>query len=277
MEGSMEKSPVIVITGASSGIGEATARLFGKEGWRVVLAARRFERLQALAEEIRTKGGEALPIAIDIAQMDDIQTMLEKTLEQFGQIDVLFNNAGFGRLKWLTELEPFEDIEAQIRVNLLGVVLTTRAVLPHMIERRRGHIINMSSVAGWVALPTYSVYAASKFAVRGFTEALRREVSCYGIRVTGIYPGGVATEFGLHTGATYRFHSPLAAILELRADQVARVVFRVVRRPKRSVVIPYSLQVGVWLNALFPGFADWIIERVFTRKARIPVHEGHGG
>jgi short-subunit dehydrogenase len=138
-----------------------------------------------------------------------------------------------------------------------------------MMERHRGHIINMSSVAGWVALPTYSVYAASKFAVRGFTEALRREVSAYGIRVSGIYPGGVATEFGLHTGATYRARWRLASALELNSDQVARAVFNLVRRPKRSVIIPWQLGIGVWLNALFPALADWLIEMVFTRRARL--------
>jgi NADP-dependent 3-hydroxy acid dehydrogenase YdfG len=268
-EGFMETTPVILITGASSGIGEATARVFAREGWRVVLAARRFERLQALADEIRAMESEALPIAVDIARLEEIQNMVDMTLSRYGQIDVLFNNAGFGRLKWLEDLNPLEDIESQLRVNLLGVIWTTRAVLPHMMERHRGHIINMSSVAGWVALPTYSVYAASKFAVRGFTEALRREVSAYGIRVSGIYPGGVATEFGLHTGAPYRARWRLASALELNSDQVARAVFNLVRRPKRSVIIPWQLGIGVWLNALFPTLADWLIEMVFTRRARL--------
>lgn len=272
----METAPVIIITGASSGIGEATARLFAREGWRVVLAARRFERLQALSEQIRTMGGEALPIAVDIARLEDIQNMVDMALSHYGQIDVLFNNAGFGRLKWLEDLNPFEDIESQLRVNLLGVIWTTRAVLPHMMERGRGHIINMSSVAGWVALPTYSVYAASKFAIRGFTEAMRREVKAYGIRVSGIYPGGVATEFGLHTGAPYRVRWRLASALELSAEQVAKVVFKVVKRPRRTVIIPWLLQVGVWLNALFPSLFDWIIQRVFSEKARLRGQEMHG-
>ncbi|MCJ7657703.1 MAG: SDR family oxidoreductase, partial [Anaerolineales bacterium] len=197
----MSSSPAIIITGASSGIGAATARIFADRGYRVTLAARRLERLEALAQEIKSAGGEALSVATDVTQLNDIRNLVQTTLNEFGQIDVLFNNAGFGRLDWLENLDPVKDIEAQFRVNLLGVILTAQAVVPHMIERCAGHIINMGSIAGLVATPTYTVYSASKFAVRGFTEALRREVGIYGVKVSGIYPGGVATEFSQHTGA----------------------------------------------------------------------------
>lgn len=264
----MSNAPVIIITGASSGIGEATARLFGREGFRVVLAARRLHRLNDLAEEIRSKGGQALPVATDVAEPDEIDFLVQTALDEYGQIDLLLNNAGFGRLNWLEKLDPVKDIETQLRVNLLGVILTTQAVLPHMIERRSGHVINMVSVAGLIATPTYSVYAASKFAVRGFTEALRREVRVCGIHVSGIYPGGVETEFSQHTGATRKTGISTPAALRLTAEDVARTVLKVVRRPRRSVVIPGIMRPMVWVNTLLPGLIDWLIEIRFTRPER---------
>jgi NADP-dependent 3-hydroxy acid dehydrogenase YdfG len=169
-----DSKPVVIVTGASSGIGEATARLFGAEGYRVVLAARRLDRLQELQKEIESAGGEALPIETDVSDAKSIQALMDKTLATYKQIDVLFNNAGFGRTKWLEEMDPEKDIAAQIQVNLIGVIQATRAVLPHMIERRKGSIINMCSLSGFVGTPTYTIYAASKFGVRGFSDALRR-------------------------------------------------------------------------------------------------------
>jgi short-subunit dehydrogenase len=264
----MSNPPVVLVTGASSGIGEATARLFGKNGYRVVLAARRVDRLENLASEIRASGGQALPVAADLTRLEDIQNLVSCTLDEFGQIDVLLNNAGFGRLAWLENLDPVKDIEAQIQINLVAVIQTTRAVLPHMIAARSGHIINMASLAGLVATPTYTIYAATKFAVRGFTEALRREVGVYGIHVSAIYPGGVKTEFGEHTGAKRKTGATTPAALRLSAEDVARAVVGLARRPRRTVILPWVMVFSVWANALFPGLTDWIIERNFTRPER---------
>ena len=264
----MSTSPVILITGASSGIGEATARLFGKQGYRVVLAARRLERLESCARDIHATGGQAHPIAADVTDPEHIQRMVEGTLEQFGQIDILFNNAGFGRLGWLESLDPVKDIEEQLKVNLLAVIQVTRQVLPYMIARRSGHIINMASIGGLVATPTYTIYAASKFAVRGFSEALRREVGVYGIKVSAIYPGGVKTEFSHHTGAKRKTGATTPASLKLSPEQVAEAVLSVVKRPRRGLIIPWPMRATVWLNGLAPGLVDWIIERRFVRPER---------
>lgn len=264
----MSDQPVILVTGASSGIGAATAKKFAQGGYRVVLAARRFERLVELAALIEAAGGQAFPIRADVAQIEDIQNMVSAAYDQYGQIDVLFNNAGFGRLNWLEKLDPIQEIEMQIRVNLLGTILTTHQVLPGMIAQRSGHIVNMSSAAGLIATPTYSVYAASKFGQRGFSEALRREVSLYGIRVSVIYPGGVATEFKSHTGANRKTGITTPAIIRLSADRVAQAVWDVIRRPRRSVVLPGIYRLAAAVNHSLPGFMDWIIEKRFTRVER---------
>lgn len=259
---------VVLVTGASSGIGEAASRLLSQKGFRVALAARRMERLQSLAEEILSMGGDALPLKADVTRLEDIQGMVQAVLDHYGQIDVLFNNAGFGRLDWLETLDPVVDIERQLQVNLLGLILTTQAVLPHMIAQRSGHIINMSSLAAFIATPTYSIYAASKFGVRGFTDALRREVSLWNIQVSGIYPGGVRTEFEGHTGVRRKTGLRTPTGLKLQAEQVAQAVLRVVEHPRRTVILPGVMKAAVWMNLLLPGFVDWVIERRFTRRER---------
>ena len=258
----------ILITGASSGIGAAAARTFGRAGYRVVLAARRVEKLERLAEEIREEGGEALPVRTDVTSLDDIENLVRVTLERWGGIDVLFNNAGFGRMGWLEDLDPVEGIESQIRVNLLGTIQVTRAALPHMIERRAGHVINMASMAGLVATPTYTLYAASKFGVRGFSEALRREVGWYGITVSVLYPGGVANEFGQKARIRRRTGLTTPGFLRLSNEDVARAALKLARRPRRSLVIPWPMRAVVWVNAWFPGLIDWGVARYFVSRER---------
>ncbi len=265
----MSEKQVMIVTGASSGIGAATARLFGAEGYRVALAARRLERLEALAAEISSAGGEAFPIQTDVSVSASVNNMVQTTLAQWGQVDILFNNAGFGRFGWLETLDPERDIQAQLNTNVLGTVLATQAVLPHMITRKHGHIINMASVAGLVATPTYSIYAASKFAIRGFSQALRREVGIHNIDVSVLYPGGVATEFGDKAGVKKRktgISTP--RFLKRTADDIARAVLRVSRHPRHIVVVPWLMRYSVWLNNMVPNLVDKIIERSFTKRER---------
>jgi hypothetical protein len=181
---------------------------------------------------------------------------------------VLLNNAGFGRIKWLEDLDPMEDIQAQIQINLITTILVAREVLPHMIQRRSGHIINMGSTGGLVATPTYTIYSASKFGVRGFTEALRREVGVYDVHVSGIYPGAVNTEFKQHAGIKRKTGQTTPESLRLEPEEVARAVLSVVRRPRRELIIPWQMRLTVWMNILFPGIVDWIIENRFTRLER---------
>jgi short-subunit dehydrogenase len=264
------KSKVVIVTGASSGIGEATARQFGREGANVVLAARRVDRLESVAQEINGMGTGALALVVqaDLSKLEDIQSLISRTMERFGRIDVLFNNAGFGRLDWLENLDPVKDIQAQFDVNVLGVVQTTRQALPVMIKQRGGHIINMCSMAGLVATPTYSIYAACKHAVHGFSEALRREVKPWGIDVSLIYPGGVVTEFGQHAGIKRKTTATTPKFMLLTADQVGQAVVRLVRKPRAMWILPWQWGVTAWLNKNFPSLVDATTIKNFTIPER---------
>ena len=264
------KGRVVIVTGASSGIGEAAAREFGREGAKVVLAARRVERLQSLAQEINAMntGAETLVVQADLSRLEDIQSMIAQTLERFGRIDVLVNNAGFGRLDWLENLDPVKDIQAQMDVNVLGVIQTTRQVLPVMMKQRAGSIVNMCSMAGLIGTPTYSIYAATKHAVHGFSEALRREVRPWGIDVSLIYPGGVVTEFNQHAGIKRKTNAKTPKFMLLTAEQVGAAVVRLVHRPRRMLVIPWLWNVTVLLNKLFPGLVDYTTIKNFTIPER---------
>lgn len=264
------RGKVAIVTGASSGIGEATAREFGREGAKVVIAARRVDKLQALAQEINAMGhgAECLVVQADLSKLEDIQSMIDQTLNRFGRIDILVNNAGFGRLDWLEKLDPIKDIQAQIDVNVMGVIQTTRLVLPVMIKQRLGSIINMCSMAGLIGTPTYTIYAASKHAVHGFSEALRREVKPWGIDVSMIYPGGVVTEFGQHAGIKRKTKATTPKFLLLTAEAVARAVVKLVRRPRPMWIIPWLWSVTALLNKLFPSFVDYTTITSFTIPER---------
>jgi uncharacterized protein len=261
------KDKVVLITGASSGFGEDAARLFAGEGCKVVLAARRLDRLQSLAEQIRQQGGEALAVGLDITQQTEIEALLRVVLEKYGRVDILFNNAGLAHHGWLEALDPGGDIEPPVEVNLLGLIQVTRAVLPHMLARRQGHIINMASVAGWIAVPAYSVYAATKFGVRGFTTALRRELAPQGIQVSGIYPAFADTEFSSQSwGAARRPRMGFLRRLAMSSEYVARQVVRTAKRPRRAVILPWWYGTIICIEVLFPGLVDLFIRLTFTKR-----------
>ena len=257
---------VVVVTGASSGFGAAAAKLFAKNGCSVVLAARRLDRVQEIAAEILSKRGNALALAMDVSQPVQIGAMVASALDAYGQIDILFNNAGFGHLDWLERLDPISDIQAQITVDLLGVIWASRMVLPHMYKRRSGHIINMCSMAGWAAPPLYSIYSAAKFGVRGFSEGLRRESTPFGVKVSVVYPGSADTEFASHVGqnsAKRRFKTP--DWLKLSADDIAQSVVGLARRPRNQLVLPWWMAFTKFLNSHFNGISDSVQASAFNR------------
>jgi short-subunit dehydrogenase len=265
------KGKVVIVTGASSGIGDATARQFGRAGAKLVLAARRVDRLETLAQEILAigLGAETLVVQADLSKLEDIQSLIKQTIDKFGRIDVLVNNAGFGRLDWLENLDPVKDIQGQFDVNVMGVIQTTRQALPIMMKQRSGHIINMCSMAGLVATPTYTIYAACKHAVHGFSEALRREVKPWGIDVSMIYPGGVATEFAAHAGIKRKTNASTPKSLLLTADQVGAAVVQLVRRPRAMWILPWAWSFTVWMNRNL----NWLVDYTTIHRFTIPERE----
>ena len=184
---------IIVITGASSGLGEAAARHLAGKGAKVVLGARRAERIEALAEEIRTAGGEALPIATDVTDRAQVANLIDTAVRDFGRVDVLINNAGIMPLSALESLKV-DEWDRMIDVNIKGVLYGIAAALPHMKAQRSGHVITTASVAGHLIFPASSVYSGTKFAVRAICEGFRQEVKDYNIRTTIVSPGAVKTE-----------------------------------------------------------------------------------
>ena len=187
---------VVVITGASSGLGEATAKMLTEKGAKLVLGARREERLQQLVDDITSDGGEAIYKAVDVTKRDEVEDLANAALEKFGRIDVLVNNAGLMPLAPLDELKV-DEWDQMIDVNIKGVMYGVGAVLPTMRKQESGHIINLSSVAGHVVFPGATVYCATKFAVKAISEGIRQESNGQ-IRSTNISPGAVATELTEH-------------------------------------------------------------------------------
>jgi len=187
------KDKIVVVTGASSGLGEATARLLSAQGATVVLGARRADRLQALAKEIETRGGRALALETDVTRREQVKALVDAAVQKYGRIDVMINNAGLMPQAPLEQLKV-DEWDRMIDVNLKGVTYGIAAALPHMQRQKSGHFVNVSSVAGHRVGPGFAVYSATKFAVRALSEGLRQEVKPYNIRTTVISPGAVATE-----------------------------------------------------------------------------------
>ena len=188
---------VIVITGASSGLGECTARHLSALGAILVLGARRTERLQTLVTELEKQGGKAIAVATDVTRKEQVEALIKTAVEKFGRVDVLLNNAGLMQQSRLDSLKT-DEWDNMIDVNLKGTLYGIAAVLPYMQAQKSGHIINVSSVAGHKVTPAGSVYCATKHAVRAISEGLRSEVKEWNLRTTIISPGAVATELTDH-------------------------------------------------------------------------------
>lgn len=252
------KGAVVVVTGASSGIGEATAVAFARRGARVVLAARRTERLASLADRIERAGGRALAARCDVTDPHDLRTLRAVTEEAFGPADVLVNNAGVPGGGTFTELSD-EQIRRIVEVNLLGVLYGTRAFLPGMLERHRGHVVNVASLAGRFATPGASVYGATKHAVVAFSEAEHTTARRAGVLVTSVNPGFVPTESFPSTDRP--------SLLMLRVEDVAETIVRVVRRgiaPECS--IPRWAAAGQVFRLLTPRLYRWGLDRASASR-----------
>lgn len=259
------KGAVVAITGASSGIGEATALAFARKGSRLALGARRLDRLNAVAERCREKGSPDVSTRrLDVGRRADARSFVAAALRDHDRIDVLVNNAGVGWHGRLHEM-PDEKVDELVATNLAGVIATTQAALPSMLERRSGVIINVASIVGFRAAPYSAVYSATKHAIVGLSHALRGELSGTGVKVCVVYPGSTSTEF---------FDATEAAIgPQFPASWVARLIVRTARFPRRdAMVLPYRL---VHLTEpIFGGLIDHSIGE--ARRLKSPHLSGSG-
>ncbi|HEX8854451.1 MAG TPA: SDR family NAD(P)-dependent oxidoreductase [Thermoleophilaceae bacterium] len=228
---------VVAITGASSGIGEATALACSWAGAAVSLAARRLDRIEELARRIKYEGGRALAIETDVGDEDQANAFVERTNEELGRLDVLVNNAGVMLLGPI-ENAPTEEWRRMIHANVFGVIYCTHAALPIMRAQSAGHIVNVSSVAGRVARAGAGVYNLTKFGVGAFSEALRQEVTASGIRVTLVEPGAVATELGSHNRPEIleALRSDLGSVTRMDAGDIANAILYTITAPENVSV-----------------------------------------
>ncbi|MBM3265439.1 MAG: SDR family oxidoreductase [candidate division Zixibacteria bacterium] len=254
---------VIVVTGASAGIGKATALAFAREGATIALVARREDRLHEIAEEIQSQNGHALIFPVDVSDRAGVFAMIDRVVETCGHIDILVNNAGIGLLSPVIDMTPSE-LQRVMEVNFYGLVWGTQAVLPHMTARRSGQIIQISSVVGKRAVPRMSAYCASKFAVQAFSESLRIEVAPYGIDVIVVCPPRTETEFDSTPMMTRPGHRLKWS--SISAEAVASVILRASQKRKREVVISWGGKMLAYASFFAPKLLDILMGRLWALR-----------
>lgn len=244
--------PIALVTGASRGIGAATARELGRRGYALVLAARSADELGALAAELNRGGALALAVRTDMSRTNEVERLARIALAQFGRVDVLVNNAGVGgHGRSFARMAP-EDMQRMLAVNFTAPMLLTRALLPPMLERRSGAIVFVGSLAGRVALPGSALYSATKHGLRGLAQSVRREVKGRGVRVTLVAPGFIDTAMT----------RDLRHVPKIGTEPVARVIADAIDRPQREIFVPAYYRIGVLLDALAPWLGDAVLRLI---------------
>lgn len=249
---------VVVVTGASMGIGEALARSCARRGAKLALAARSPDRLEKLASEL---GGRAIAIQADVTQYAGRTHIVEQTLASLGRIDVLVNNAGAGMYASTEATDP-DEVRRLFELNVFAPLELVQAVLPHM-KKTGGQIVNVSSVAGHVGLPFMGAYCATKFALRAFNDAMRIELKPHGIHVIGVYPGRVRSQFQANVRGSRSSHPMRWQAGGISSEECAEAIVRAVLRDRRDVVVPGRMRAVIDFANGFPGMMDRILARVF--------------
>ncbi len=261
-------SRVVLITGASAGIGAATARELARAGCRLALVARRKDRLEELALELKTRHNtDAFIHVADVEDPEQVRAMVESVARHFGRLDVLINNAGLLRMAPLLAM-PLDDMEHLMDTNFWAVVHSIRAAAPVMARQGGGHIINVASGVSRRGLPYMTVYAATKWALAGLTEGLRIELATENIRFTTVYPGTIDTDMPRNLDrsrlpANYPDH----ARSRVPAERVARAIVRAVRKKPVEVYVPWWLRYASWACAICPGLVDRGIRRHYKMRS----------
>jgi len=267
-EGSGVGTRVAVVTGASSGIGAATARLLGVRGWSVVLVARRAARLEALAGEIERAGGRVLVSALDAADADAVDAMARTTLGRFGVPDVVVNSAGGGVWRWMEDTSR-EELDGMLGAPFLAAWNTTRAFLPAMLERRSGTVVHIGSPASLAPWPGATGYTTSRWALRGLHEALRQDLAGTGVRTCHVVFGEVTSEYFEANPDTHQHIPRVARIIPvITPERAAQVVVRTIDRPRTQVFHPRVLGLMQVANRLSPGSVALLARRTGRRRGR---------
>jgi short-subunit dehydrogenase len=239
--------PVAIVTGASSGIGRATALSLASKGWLVVIVGRRASKLASLKEQIKSSGGVAVSIAADLGKLRDIENVVEQARVAGGRIDALLNIAGLGGMNQV--MTPDNDVQIMIATNLLAPIRLMRAVIPIMRAQGSGAIVNVGSVKGEIAIG--GIYSATKFGIRGLTDSVRREIAGSGIHISLVEPGYISTEMTAHR--TSRMPGP---------EVIVRAIESCLTRTRRRVVVPGRYRILILISNMFPA----IIDRVYNGK-----------
>jgi short-subunit dehydrogenase len=257
--------PIAVVTGASSGVGAATSKALAREGWRVVLVARRAERLEALTSEIASSGGEARVEALDASDGPAVMAMAGRVRAEWGNPSLIINCAGAGVWRFLEETSVEEIVET-MGAPYLAAANTCRAFIEDMLERRNGHFIHVGSPASVMPWPGATAYTASRWALRGLHEALWQDLRGTGVRSSLVYFGEISSEYFEANPGSHEHIPTLAAPIPLSTpERCAEVLLKVVRHPRRIVFYPFALRLMAWLAAITPKTTRWLIARTGRR------------
>ncbi|MCB0400696.1 MAG: SDR family oxidoreductase [Flavobacteriales bacterium] len=262
------RNKVVIITGASSGIGEACALAFADQGAHVVLAARNAERLNAVKQSIAQKGVESLAVACDVSVKSDCEKLVNETVSQFGRIDVLVNNAGISMRALFNDMN-LDVLEQVMAINFYGTVYCTKYALPYLLKSK-GSVVGVSSIAGYVGLPARTGYSASKYAMQGFLDALRTENLKTGLHVMVACPGFTASNIrntALSADGSAQGESPRNEGKMMTAEEVAQRIVQGVQKRKRTIIMTGEGKLAVFLGKLFPKFVE---KQVYNKMAKEP-------
>jgi short-subunit dehydrogenase len=261
------KGITVVVTGASRGIGRETARQLAQAGSNVVLASRDERALEELAGEIEPLAGRRLVAATDVTDREAVNATVERALQEFGSIEVLVNNAGLGLNAPVAD-GSLENIRRVFEVDVFGAIHCIQAVIPHMKERRRGTIVNVSSVMGRLAGPYNGAYSAAKAAVNALSDAMRQELRPHGIEVTVIYPGYTITDFHPDSLSEVKMPSPSRLVRGVGPEAVAKTIVQAVRSGRREAYVSMSDAAAIMVKNFAPRLVDWGMERLWLSSHR---------